>query len=168
MFGSDVGAASAVESGTGSVVSFWRRGPWARAALLLPVVVLVVVVAVLVEKPNHLYPVNADSSKWLDKVNVALVMGGVGGPIRHVAGYQLPGVGKISEIVVDRGAGGTRVSVLFLTSNGWNESGLAYLIGYPPPSDTCNVHLSGPWWQLGPLNTSTMGCAKGFHYTPGG
>lgn len=169
IFGSDVDTAHVTPSGPGSIVSFWRRGPWARAVLLVPVVVLVVVVGFLVEKPSHLYPVNADRASWLAQVKVALVMGGVdGSPIRHVADYQLAGVGKVSEVVVNRGSSGTRVSVLFLTSSGWNESGLAYLVGYPPPSDSCSVHLSGPWWQLGALNTTTMGCASGFHYTPGG
>ena len=29
-------------------------------------------------------------------------------------------------------------------------------------------HLSGPWWQIGLLNLTTNGCARGFHFTGGG
>jgi len=63
-------------------------------------------------------------------------------------------------VIVDKSASGKRVAVLFMTSPGGNSGGLVFLHGYPPPSDTCNTHLSGPWWQLSPLNYTTNGCAE--------
>jgi hypothetical protein len=58
--------------------------------------------------------------------------------------------------------------VSFMTGVGSRSTGLVYLNGYPPPSDSCNVHLSGPWWEVSPLIVATMSCPRGFHYTTGG
>jgi len=151
-----------------AISSFWRRGPLARAALLLPVVVLVVVIAALVDKPA-LYPVRADGSTWRADVKIALKERLPNGPLTPSGPLvELPGVGRIVSVVTNYAASGAKESVLFMTAVGIDQAGLAYLHNVPPPSDSCSAHLSGPWWQLGSVNTSTKKCASGFHYTPGG
>src|ERR1019366_10429639 len=85
------------------------------------------------------------------------------GPLRDI-----PGVGKIVEVIVDRFPSRKGAAVSFMTGVGVRDAGLVYLSGYPPPPDSCNVHLSGPWWEVTPLNVATMGCARGFHFTAGG
>jgi len=166
---SEVGAAHVATNESNPMVSLWRRGPVARAALLLPVVVLVIVVGVLYEKPAHTYPVGVNQTAWAADVKIALAERSPVGPIMPTGPLRdLPGVGEIATVIVDRSSSGNKVTVLFLTSVGVNEAGLAYLKGSPPPQDSCSVHLSGPWWQIAPLNTTTMGCARGFHDNGGG
>jgi hypothetical protein len=156
-------------SDTTFIVSLWRRGPKMRAALLLPVVALVIVAGALYEKPAHTYHVGVNQAVWASDVKIALAERVPVGPIMPTGSLRdLPGVGEIASVIVDRSASGNKVTVLFLTSVGVNEAGLAYLKGFPPPQDSCSVHLSGPWWQIAPLNTTTMGCARGFHDNGGG
>ena len=151
-----------------AVTSLWRRGRVGRALLLIPLAALVVALWVLFDKPAHTYQVIGNSSTWSADVRVAVSRGVHGSPIAATGAlHHLPGVGTIKDVIVETGSS-HRLLVIFLRSEGWNENGLAYLQGYPPPQDTCNVHLSGPWWQIGSLNTKTMGCAQGFHFTPGG
>lgn len=166
---SDVVAAHDAVNDPGIIWSLWRRGPMARAVLLLPVAVLVVLVLVLLQKPVHLYPVGADGSTWRADVKIALQERVSDGPLKPNGPLaNLPGVGPIVSVNTNYAASGKKESVLFLTAVGLNQAGLAFLHGVTPPSDSCSIHLGGPWWQIGPLNTTTMKCAPGFHYTPGG
>jgi hypothetical protein len=156
------------ENGPRAGRSRWRRH------LSVTVVTLVILAAFLgtgwslYNRPAHTFSVGANDVRWTSDVKLAISESTPVGPI-HPSGplRDLPGVGRIVSVVVEKGSR-HRVIVLFLTSEGWNESGLVYLNGYAPPSDSCNVHLSGPWWQVGPMNVATMSCARGFNYTPGG
>jgi hypothetical protein len=166
--GSDADDERPAQFDPAAIVSFWRRGPLARAALLLPVVALVIVVAALVDKPA-LYPVRADSPTWRADVKIALKERPPAGPLNPSGPLgDLPGVGRIVSVVTNYADSGAKESVLFLTDVGVNQAGLAYLHGVSPPEDSCSAHLSGPWWELGPLNPTTNKCASDFHYTPGG
>jgi hypothetical protein len=137
--------------------------------LLLPVVAVVIVVGALYEKPAHSYQVNGNAATWAADVKIALSKSRSASPITPTGPLLLlPGVGKIDSVVVNKSPSGQKVAVMFMTGTGGNSGGLVYLHGYPPPSDTCNAHLSGPWWQLSPLNDTTMGCERGFHFTGGG
>jgi hypothetical protein len=123
----------------------------------------------LYHRPAHAYVVGAHSAVWSSDVKFAIHASASGSPVNVVGPLELlPGVGRIAEVIVDGTGSHKKVAVLFLTGVGVNEAGLAYLNGYPPPSDTCSVHLSGPWWEISPLDVTTMGCVRGFHYTGGG
>jgi hypothetical protein len=166
--GSEVDAERAETIVPPAISSLWRRGPLARAALLLPIVALVIVIAALVDKPA-LYPVHVDGSTWRADVRIALKHRVPTGPLNPSGPLgDIPGVGRIVSVVTNYAASGAKESVLFLTAVGINQAGLAYLHNVPPPTDSCSVHLSGPWWQLGPLSTTTVKCGSGFHYTAGG
>lgn len=139
-----------------------RRG----RALLLLLVVVVVAAAVLYYRPTHHYQVSGNSKSWIADVKTALAKGGAGGTIAPSGVLrELPGVGKIEDIIVEKATLRKGIEVLFLTGTGANDSGLAYLDGVPPPPDSCNVHLGGPWWQITPINIRTMGCPRGFNFT---
>jgi hypothetical protein len=113
--------------------------------------------------------VEGNATTWMADVNVAIKRSGGKSPIAASGAlHHLPGVGTIKSVIVESTSAGRKVMVMFLKSRGWNETGLIYLKGFPPPSDTCNVHLSGPWWQVGALDVTSMGCARGYHFTPGG
>jgi len=139
--------------------------------LVTIIVAVVFVTWVLYNRPPHLYPTGANAVTWRADVGIALSESGSGvqvvpkGPLS-----DLPGVGKIVKVMVERSPSGKRVVVFFLThvGIGSNYTGLVYLDGYSPPADTCNVHLNGPWWQLSPLNYNTNDCSRGFHFTGGG
>jgi hypothetical protein len=145
-----------------------------RARMRVAVVILVCAVVlaagwILYNRPAHPYPVRANSATWTSDVRLAIAESKPVGPI-HPTGplRHLPGVGTIVSVIVDKGVSDHQVAVLFMTNEGVGESGLAYLKGFPPPPDSCDVHLSGPWWQIGPLNLPSNNCARGFHYTEGG
>jgi hypothetical protein len=153
---------------------YFEGGPRTRRARFRVAVVILVCVAIvlagwiLYNRPAHTFSVGANDAIWTSDVKLAMAQSNSAGPITPTGPLRdVPGVGKIESVIVEKGSR-NRVIVLFLTSEGWNETGLVYLQGYPPPSDSCNVHLSGPWWQVGRMNVSTMSCARGFNFTPGG
>jgi len=147
----------------------WRRESGRTVLILASLAVIVIVGWILYDRPAHIYAVNANAATWRADVMIALKERPPTGPLTPSGRLQdLPGVGTIMSIYVYETTSGKGVSVLFLTDVGQEENGLAYLQGFPPPSDSCNVHLSGPWWQISPLNISTNTCARGYHYTPGG
>lgn len=80
----------------------------------------------------------------------------------------LPGVGPL---VTTRAypAGPGHGTVIFTTvqSNDRGVEGLAFVVGEPPPSDSCVFHLGGPWWQLAFENIASMSCPRGFTFQPG-
>jgi hypothetical protein len=159
----DLNAPVYIESGPRT-----RRARMRVGAVVLVCVVIVVVGWTLYNRPAHTFSVGANAVIWTSDVKLAMAQSKHAGPIDPTGPLRdVPGVGTIESVIVEKGSG-NRVIVLFLTSEGWNESGLVYLQGYPPPSDSCNVHLSGPWWQVGPMNVTTMSCARGFQYTDGG
>jgi hypothetical protein len=140
-------------------------------ATLLTLAALAVVVSafILYNRPAHLYGINAHGVTWTKDVNLALSERPALGPLTPSGPLRdIPGVGRIVSVVIEGPASGKKVIVLFLKSRGWNATGLAYIEGFSPPPDTCNAHIGGPWWQLGSLNTTSMGCARGFHFTGGG
>ena len=137
-----------------------------RLALLLAAAVVVVVGWVLYDRPAHTYPMSGNSATWSADVRIALSEGGAGGVVAPSGPLrEIPGVGRIVEVIIDKATLRKSTEVLFLTGTNANYSGLAYLNGFPPPPDSCNVHLGGPWWQLASLNVQTMGCQRGFHFT---
>ncbi len=145
--------------------SHWTR----RYVLVAGAVVVVVVAGVLYNRPAHSYEVSENSKTWAADVQIALSEGGAGGAVAPVGPLRdLPGVGKIAEVIVDKAALRKGTAVLFLTGLGGDYSGLAYLDGFPLPPDSCNAHLSSPWWQIAPLNDKTRGCPRGFDFTGGG
>jgi hypothetical protein len=147
----------------------WRHESGATVLILVAMAVIVIVAWILYDRPAHTYRVGAHTATWSADVKIALSESVRVGPITPSGPLRdIPGVGKIVRVIVDKEDSGKKVAVLFLTSEGVEESGLVYLHGFPPPSDSCNVHLNGPWWQVGPLNTTSMGCARGFHFTGGG
>ena len=150
------------------------KGPRGHLQLLVVVSILVVVVFVgwlLYNRPPHLYSTGANTVTWRADVRIALSESDTGvhvvptGPLS-----DLPGVGRIVKVMVEESPSGKRAVVFFLAhvGIGSNYTGLVYLDGYSPPSDTCNAHLNGPWWQLSPLNFNTNDCSRGFHFTGGG
>ena len=153
---------------TSPIMARWRE---ARATVLILVVVATIVLVAwfLYDRPAHSFQVNGNAATWTADVKTAIARSGSGSPIAPEGALRdIPGVGRIASVIVDKSSSGKRVAVLFMTSPGGNSGGLVFLHGYPPPSDTCNTHLSGPWWQLSPLNYTTNGCARGFHFTGGG
>jgi hypothetical protein len=147
----------------------WRHERGVTVLILVSLALIVIVAWILYDRPAHTYHLGANTATWSADVKIALSKSVPVGPITPSGALSdIPGVGKIVRVIVDKADSGKKLAVLFLTSEGVNESGLVYLNGFPPPSDTCNVHLNGPWWQVGPLNTTTMGCARGFHFTGGG
>ncbi len=125
----------------------------------------------LYNRPAHVYAVGPNSATWTADVKLAIAESTPAGPLLPSGPLRdIPGVGTINSVIVNKGTSEHQVAVFFVTSDvpGAGESGLAYLRGYPPLQDTCDVHLSGPWWQIGLLNVSTNGCARGFHFTGGG
>jgi hypothetical protein len=153
----------------GVAAARWRRRRLVQIFLVVALVAAVTVSWLLYNRPAHSYQVSAHSAVWTADVKFALSENGSGspvpvvGPLRHV-----PGVGKIVEVIVDKFPSRKGSAVLFLTGVGINDAGLVYLNGYPAPPDSCNVHLSGPWWEVSPLNDRTMSCDRGFHFTAGG
>jgi hypothetical protein len=148
-----------------------RRRREARAGILLLVSLAVVVLVawVLYDRPAHAYQVNGNSATWMKDVKIALAESDSGSPITPAGQLRdIPGVGRIASVVVNKSASDNKAAVLFMTSFGGNSGGLVYIRGYPPPPDTCHTHLSGPWWELSPLNDSTNACARGFQFTGGG
>jgi hypothetical protein len=147
----------------------WRHERGAAFLIVLSLAVILTVTWILYHRPAHPYRVDAYSATWTKDVKLAISERNPVGPIKPSGPLRnLPGVGRIVSVIVERSNSGKEVVVLFLTGDGLNEAGLVYLNGYPPPQDTCNVHLGGPWWQVGPLNTTSMSCARGFHFTGGG
>lgn len=152
-----------------ATVARWRRGRVAGILLLVAVVAALIVGWHLYNRPAHPYQVNANSAVWSTDVKFALSESGSGSPVPLIGPLRdLPGVGKPVEVVVDKFPSRKGDAVSFMTGVGSRSTGLVYLNGYPPPPDSCNVHLSGPWWEVSPLNVATMGCARGFHFTAGG
>ena len=144
-----------------------RRGR--SGVLIIALVVVAVVGWALYERPAHAYSVSAYGATWTADVRTAISEHVRPGPIVPSGKLRdLPGVGRIVSVVVDQPTTGNREVVMFLTGVSLNEAGLAYIRGYAPPSDTCNVHLGGPWWQLVPLNVQSMSCPRGFEFTGGG
>jgi len=152
-----------------TVIARRRQKNRAAVLILVSLAVIVIVAWILYDRPAHSYRMGANTATWSADVKIAIAESPPVGPITPSGALRdIPGVGKIVSVIVDKADSGKKVAVLFLTSEGVEESGLVYLIGFPPPSDSCSVHLNGPWWQVGPLNTTTMGCARGFHFTGGG
>jgi hypothetical protein len=146
---------------------FIRRA--CQFALVIMAAVVLVVAWDLYDQPAHSYEVGANSTTWSADVTTALAKLPSGGNYRPVGEFRvLPGVGRVFDVVVDQYPRRKGKMVMFLTKVDANGAGLVYLDDFPPPSDTCDYHLGGPWWELSPLNDATMGCARGFHFTPGG
>jgi hypothetical protein len=152
-----------------TIIHQWRRESGRTVLILASLAVVVIAGWLLYNRPAHIYAVNANQATWRADVKIALKERPPMGPLTPSGRLQsLPGVGPLMSVYVYETNAGKNVSVLFLTNVGQEENGLAYLQGFPPPSDTCNVHLSGPWWQISPLNINANECARGYHYTPGG
>ena len=152
-----------------TAVARWRRGRVAGIFLLVAVVAALIVGWHLYNRPAHPYQVNANSAVWSTDVKFAISESGSGSPVPLVGPLRdIPGVGKIVEVIVDRFPSRKGAAVSFMTGVGVRYAGLVYLNGYPPPQDSCNVHLSGPWCEVSPLIVTTMSCPRGFHYTGGG
>jgi len=152
-----------------SLIARWRHERGVTVLLLVSLAVVVIVAWTLYNRPAHSYRMGAHTVTWSADVKIAVAESGPAGPMTPTGTLRdVPGVGKIVGVFVDTADSGKKEAVSFLTREGVGESGLVYLNGFPPPSDSCNLHLSGPWWQVGPLNTTTMGCARGFHFTGGG
>jgi hypothetical protein len=165
----DADSPSVAKKDKQTVIARWRRESGATVLTLVSLALIVVVAWILYDRPAHSYRMGANTATWSADVKIALSESVPVGPITPSGPLSdIPGVGRIVGVFVNREDSGKKAAVLFLTSEGINESGLVYLNGFPPPSDSCNVHLNGPWWQVGPLNTTTMGCARGFHFTGGG
>jgi hypothetical protein len=146
-----------------------RTAVRARNLALVALVATLIAVWILYNQPAHSYQVGANSTTWSADVTAALAKRPSGGNYRPAGEFRvLPGVGRIFEVVVDQDPARKGKMVMFLTKVDGDGAGLVYLDDFPPPSDTCNYHLGGPWWELSPLNDSTMGCARGYHFTPGG
>ena len=142
----------------------------ARNLALVALVAMVIVAWSLYNRPSRTYQVSENQVLWHIDVRLALALprsssNGAVSPEGQLG--NIAGVGKIVEVIVDRFSSRKGEAVLFLTGVDANYAGLAYLNGYPPPGDSCSVHLSGPWWQISPVNVMTMGCARGFHFTGG-
>ena len=110
----------------------------------------------------------ANSKIWLKDVDIAEVksLGATftpSGNLRHI-----PGIGVVKEVIVDETNFRNEVMVEFLNGTDQQYAGLVYLKGLPPPPDSCNVHLSGPWWEVVPLDDADMKCPRGFSFTGGG
>lgn len=165
-----------VRSTTSKRVVNAKDAQWLRELLQLLMLATIIVVAVFVgrvlyNRPPHLYATGANAVTWRADVSTALSESGSGSQVVPTGPLgDLPGVGKIVKVIVERSPSGARVVVFFLThvGIGANYTGLVYLERYSPPADTCNVHLNGPWWQLSPFNFNTNDCARGFHFTGGG
>jgi hypothetical protein len=141
----------------------------ARNLSLVALAVAVITAWILYNRPAHSYEVGANSTAWSADVTTALAKRPSGGNFVPVGPLsELPGVGKIVEIIVDKAPSRKGTAVFFLSALDANYAGLVYLDNFPPPEDSCNYHLGGPWWELTPLNDATMGCPRGFHYTGGG
>ncbi len=141
----------------------------ARNLALVALAATVIAVWIIYNQPARSYPVGANATTWATDVSTALAKRPSGGNFVPTGSLRdLPGVGRVFEVVVDQEPSLKGKMVIFLTKVDGNGSGLVYLDDFPPPSDTCNFHLGGPWWELSPLNDATMGCARGFHFTPGG
>jgi hypothetical protein len=150
--------------------SAWRHEFGAAALIVVALAVIVGVGWFVYNRPAHAYSVGPNSATWTSDVKLAIAESKPTGPLLPRGPLRdLPGVGTITSVLVNKGPG-NRVAVFFVTNDvpAAGESGLAYLRGYPPYPDTCNVHLSGPWWQIGVLNESSNDCARGFHFTGGG
>lgn len=147
------------------------RSKASRVVSLVVVLALasgVAVAWVLSDRSARTYSVSENAATWTADVKTAIAERTPTGPVTPTGSLrEIPGVGKIVSVVVE-GQSAKRVTVLFLTVNGWNTAGLAYVKGSGPPWDTCNIHLSGPWWEIGQLNVSTMACARGLHFTGAG
>src|ERR1019366_4434909 len=81
---------------------------------------------------------------------------------------NLPGVGYLLRTRPFTGSPGHDL-VIFTTAQNTDRGveGLAYVIGEPPPYDSCVLHLGGPWWQLAFENIPSMSCPRGFTFQPG-
>jgi hypothetical protein len=166
---SDVGSPPNRWKDSNAIATRTRNAVRARNLSLVALAATVIAVWILYNQPAHSYQVGANSTTWSADVATALVQRPSGGNFVPVGALRhLPGVGKIVEVIVDKAPPRKGTSVLFLTGVGNNYAGLVYLDGFPPPPDSCNFHLGGPWWELAPLNDATMGCPRGFHYTAGG
>ena len=142
------------------------RRSWVVLSFLI---VAAIVAAMLYCRPTHSYAISGNSEVWSADVKIALAESGSGGTFAPTGALRnLPGVGKIQEVVVDKATLRKAITVLFLIGIDKSYGGLAYLEGYPPPPDSCSVHLTGPWWQVTHINDSTMGCPRGFSFTGGG
>jgi hypothetical protein len=160
------------ESAPRSQLARWRHESGAAVLIVIALAVIVGTGWFLYNRPAHEYSVGAHSVTWTSDVTLAIAESKnqpVGplvptGPLRAI-----PGVGRIVSVLVDKGSS-HRVAVLFLTSEvpGAGESGLVYLKGFPALPDACNLHLSGPWWQVGLMNITSNSCARGFTASPGG
>lgn len=142
-----------------------RRG-W---VVIVLVMVVVVIGLTLYNRPAHLYAVDPNGQAWKADVHQALLIAGGSGCFVTVGPLEkLPGVGRIVSICVTTGLRKGAASVLFLRATGGAESGLAYLSGYPPPPDSCSSPISGPWWQISPMNYLSMSCPRGYTFTGAG
>lgn len=165
----DVDNAKIRKRDRGVAAARWRRSHLAKIFAIVAMVAALVIGWVLYHRPAHSYQVSAHGAVWTVDVKFALSESRSGSPVPILGPLRdIPGVGKIVDVIVDKFPSHKGAAVSFMTGVGINSAGLAYLDEYQPPSDSCNVHLSGPWWEVSPLNDATMSCARGFHYTGGG
>jgi hypothetical protein len=151
-------------------------GPKGLPVGVAALVVLVIVAAAVVSwhiynRPAHPYDVHRNSATWIADVTLVRAEINSNSAVLPVGSLRdIPGVGKIVKILVNRTPSGKGLSIEFLTAFGVgsNATGLVYLNDHGPPWDMCVVHLRGVWWQLGPLDVDGTTCARGFHFTPGG
>ena len=110
----------------------------------------------------------ANSKIWLKDVDIAEAKS-LGANFTPSGSLRdIPGIGVVKEVIVDETNFRNEVMVEFLNGTDQQYAGLVYLKGLPPPPDSCNVHLSGPWWQVAPLDDADMKCPRGFSFTGGG
>jgi hypothetical protein len=149
--------------------TFWSKyGRIAMRLLLVFVAVLLLFTWLLLRPRIDTYKAAANSPTWATDVRIALSESGTGGQVAPIGplGF-LPGVGKISGILVEHTSARKGTAVFFWSAAKPRGSALEYLVRVPPASDQCSIHLSGPWWQIAPMNERTMSCQKGFNFTPG-
>jgi hypothetical protein len=149
--------------------AFWsKHGRLARRLILVIVAALLLFTWLVLRPRVDTYNVAVNSPTWATDVQVALSKSGTGGPVAPTGSLSsLPGVGKISRILVEHTIARKGTVVYFWSAAKPRGSALEYLIRVPPASDQCNIHLTGPWWQMAPLNDRTMSCPRGFTFTPG-
>lgn len=101
-------------------------------------------------------------------VHQVLAMGNAHGCFSPIGNLKkVPGVGVIESVCFETGKKHS-VLIEFLTGIDRHYRGLVYVVGFPPPPDSCSASLGGPWLQLSPLNELSMSCSRGFNFTGGG
>lgn len=136
--------------------------------MLALIIVFSLIAIKLFNHPARTYDENSNYKIWLKDVGIAESESPSGNFTPTGTLRDIPGIGIVKDVFVTEAASRNAVMVEFLTGIDQKYAGLVYLKGFPPPPDSCNVQLSGPWWQIVPLNVSDMNCPRGYNFTGGG